>query len=299
MNKNKDIKYDRMRNFDTKKINNIKAKSLEILTNSKSEKDKMEAAIVFIIANTGLRIGNSVGFGITENRGVSTLHSKNIKISGDKVSFNFTGKSYVENVSSVNNKHLAEFLTKLKSERSKEQFIFNTTYKKIQDFFENKLDMKGFKLKDMRTFIATEVAIKELKKDKEAPPPVPKSKILLKKLVNQKIKRVSTIVGEKLNNSPAMAKNSYIHPDVIDNWLKSLNIDKKDLESVKKKKEIKKAEDDNEFKKSNNIDMNEDDLDFCDEYLLPDYLLYDESENMEPIEKAHVDRKSTRLNSSH
>jgi DNA topoisomerase IB len=58
--------------------------------------------------------------------------------------------------------------------------------------------------------------------DKTPPPPIPKTGV--QKLVQSKLTNVYKLVSNQLNNSPTMAKNSYIHPAIINEWLKSINV---------------------------------------------------------------------------
>ena len=43
--------------------------------------------------------------------------------------------------------------------------------------------------------------------------------------VKKKLTEVFKTVSEQLNNTPAMAKSSYVHPEVIDGWLSSLGVE--------------------------------------------------------------------------
>jgi hypothetical protein len=77
----------------------------------------------------------------------------------------------------------------------------------------------------MRTFVATDMARKILFEDKNPPPPLPEKKSGIKKLIQSKLMNVYKTVSEQLNNSPTMAKNSYVHPKVVEQWLKQLNVE--------------------------------------------------------------------------
>jgi len=76
---------------------------------------------------------------------------------------------------------------------------------------------KGMKLKDFRTIKATETAAKLL--DAMAvPPPLTGNKSKDKLLLARAIKMASEQVAEVLNNTPSIARESYIHPDVLTYW---------------------------------------------------------------------------------
>jgi DNA topoisomerase I len=219
LQKNADYKWDRIKKIDSKDIEKIKSVASDALK-SKDAKEQQIGAILSIISNTGLRIGSRDGFNETQNRGVSTLHADNIKIDGDKVSFEFTGKSYKNNTAEFEDSELAKVLTDLKKSNSDKEFIFDkATDDQIRDYFHDKVS-KDLKIKDMRTYIATDMANKILEEDSTPPPPLPKKGV--KKIIQQKLTNVYKKVSEQLNNTPSMAKNSYIHPKVIDGWIEKI-----------------------------------------------------------------------------
>jgi hypothetical protein len=221
LKKNAEYKWSRIQTITDKDIDNIKVKADKALQ-SKDEKEQQVGAILSIISNTGLRIGSRSGFDETQNRGVSTLHSSNIKIQGDRVQLEFTGKSYKNNTAVIKNATLAKYLTQLRETNKGEDFIFNKVNDDyVRDYFHANIN-KSWKIKDMRTFVATNMAKKILFNDKTPPPPIPK--VGVKKLVQAKLTNVYKLVSDQLNNSPTMAKNSYIHPEIINGWLKSINV---------------------------------------------------------------------------
>ena len=218
-------KWDRIKNISPKDIEDIKSKSLDLLK-SNSDKEKQIGAILTIISNTGLRIGSRNGFLRTQNRGVTTLNSDNIKINNDVVGLEFIGKSYQNNTATIKSKELSKFLSEIKDKKSGENFVFDVKDSDIREYFHKNIN-KDLKIKDLRTYIATELAKNILKNDKTQPPPVDGK--VNKKQLQQKLMRVFKEVSNKLNNTPTMAKTSYVHPEVIDNWLLSIGINPKTL----------------------------------------------------------------------
>jgi DNA topoisomerase-1 len=288
MRRNAKKKWERMLKFKPETMQMVKEKTLTGL--KKKDYIAPSCAVINIMAHTGLRIGNRGLLNETGNKGVSTLSPKEVIIDGDKISFDFTGKSYQKNLAEFRSPQMAEYLTKLKSKRKGKALLFDVEYRLINRTYRRFLGMrkKGFKLKDMRTFVANEIALDALKNDKEAPPPMPTKITAQKKAIKAKIKRVSQVVADKLNNTAGVAKSSYIHPFVLEEWLKSIGAKTEDY--------MKKSVDDNTKKKSfkemslydilslhpesESVNIDDDD---CDEYLLPDFL-YEEDE----IEKANT-----------
>lgn len=225
LKRNADKKWERISNISSENLNNIKRKSNKLILNGKSESEQNAAAVVYIISETGLRRGDKAKFEITGNRGVSTLGPENVTIKGNKITFNFTGKSYQENKASINNATLASYLEKLKKERTNEKFLFATNDSAIDKIFDS-VGGEGLKIKDLRTYVATDIAKKILFEDKGEPPPVPEGISITKKkkLIKDKLNHCYQLVSEKLNNTPAMAKNAYIHPNIVTKWIEMLGV---------------------------------------------------------------------------
>lgn len=218
-------KWDRTSTISSDQVKKITAKVAKDLTGKASDKIKQAAAIVSIIAQSGLRIGSQIGFGETGNRGVLTLAPENVIINGNKISLNFTGKSYQENVAEIVDGPLANYLQSRLRAVKGQPFLFDVPRYLIDDYKERVLGMGDYKIKDLRTHTAGELAKEILASDKLPPPPLPTDPKQIKKLVKAKLKSVFDQVSVKLNNTPAMAKNSYIRPSIIEDWLKSLGIE--------------------------------------------------------------------------
>lgn len=226
LQRNADIKWSRLESVDSNTIHNIKVLSLHKLNDEaiKSE-EKDAAAIVAIIAHTGLRRGDKNKFAITGNRGVSTLSAQNIEVKGDTLKFLFTGKSYQENVAEIKDSTLAKYIEQRQKDKKSDDFLFNTSDSIIDKIFAQ-VGGKGLKIKDMRTYVATDLARKVLFENSTEPPPLSKelSEKEQKKIIQKKLNECYQIVADKLNNTPIMAKNSYIHPNIVSKWMIEIGV---------------------------------------------------------------------------
>jgi len=223
MQKNANIKWKRVQRLKDEYVDSIAKKSTDLL-NRKNKTVQDAGAIISIIAETGLRPGSIAGFNDTTNRGVSTLSPENVTIKGDTVILNFVGKSYQPNNAEFKSKELAKFLKTRIQERKGQEFLFGVTNHQLNTVFD-KVGRKGIKLKDLRTYTATKMAKNILETDKTPPPPLPKSQTEIKKAIKAKLKNVFEVVSQKLNNTPAMVKSSYVHPKVIEEWLAKLGVE--------------------------------------------------------------------------
>lgn len=216
-------KYDRIGKISDEQIEKIKVVCHATLTNPDSSDDAQQAAaIVSIIVQTGLRPGSAEGFGKTKNRGVMTLAPKNVEIKDNKITLDFVGKSYKENTAEIDDGVLAHYLEG-RMNNSKE-FVFDVSKYAVEHYYKETLNMGKFKIKDLRTYIANKIAKYFLEHDPAMPPPVPEQPSMIKKLVKTKLKHAFEFVSKKLNNSPAMTKNSYVDPHVINEWLSDLGV---------------------------------------------------------------------------
>lgn len=216
-----------------KRISKIKPKDIQHISNTVSkilsdpnadDKLKQAAAIIGIIQHTGLRIGSEKGFGETGNRGVSTLNSDNVKISGSNITFNFIGKSYQENNAEIHDKALADYLLNKTLERKNSPFLFSIPKHYIDKVYDDYMGMEDFKIKDLRTYAATMAAKKILYNDSSSPPPLPANPKDIKNVVKDKLKNVFEQISQLLNNTPAMARTSYVHPKIIHDWLDKIGV---------------------------------------------------------------------------
>jgi hypothetical protein len=224
LKRNADIKWKRILKIKPSDITHIKKTVDKVLVNPYDDKVKQAAAIIGIIANTGLRIGSEKGLAETGNKGVSTLSADNIKISGDTIKLNFVGKSYQDNEATIVDKHLATYLQAKILERQTEPTLFTVSKSQIDQAYDELMGMEDFKIKDLRTYVATETAKAILYQDPMGPPPLPANPKEIKNAVKEKLKNVFERVSEILNNTPAMARTSYVHPKIVYSWLKSIGV---------------------------------------------------------------------------
>lgn len=269
MKRNASLKWDRVKKLSNEKVDKIRNNSLKMLS-SKNVLESDSAAIIALISMTGLRVGEHTNYERTKNRGVMTLGPDNVKVEGKKIILNFVGKSYKENNAEIENEQLANYIEKKIEKNKDKDFIFETNYITLNETFD-KFAGKKFKIKDLRTYTATKIASEILLNDKEPPPPLPESDSAIKKVVKLKLKRIFEIVSQKLNNTPAMAKSSYIHPEVIHKWLDDIGV----------KPELKKEIYNENFNLQNVLTEGfkvTADFEDCDEYPLPEWWFNDNYE---------------------
>lgn len=264
LNRNAQVKWARISEFKEDLLDEIKEKCTNELLDKNSDKFKQAAAIISIIANTGLRVGQTKGLEETGNKGVSTISPDDITIdSKNNIKLNFVGKSYKENNALIENQPLlAKYLKKLKQSKQGKDRLFDIDRTFADAVFKNRFGFKELKLKDMRTYVATSLAKQHLYND------IDEVKDMLTgddkkdvKLINKRLQSTYIFVSDKLNNTPKMAETAYVHPNIRTEWLKDIGFHK----------ELTKSIDNMEFVNKDIPYIDEFDEEMCDEYNLFDF----------------------------
>jgi DNA topoisomerase IB len=212
--KNAQEKWKRVAKFRDKVPEVLKTFEDKLNTAKQGSMEHQGALLGSIIAHTGLRPGSEKSAKKHEHYGVSTLRPEHVTIIDDKVNFDFIGKSGKRNTATIQDATIAKVMQGyLKGKKEGEPIFQSDRVVKTA----GKFMPKGMKLKDMRTIKATQTAAKLLDAI-PIPPPLTGNKAKDKLLLARAIKEVSERVAEVLNNTPAIARESYIHPEVIQYW---------------------------------------------------------------------------------
>ena len=197
-NKNKAEKFNRLRAFHD---------ALPRIMDNIEKDESDESKVLYLISKTGFRIGGEGDTGADVRAyGASTLRGTHVKIEEGKAVFDFIGKK------GVHQRHVVsdpKIVAMVKDKAGKDEPLFNTSAEKVRNklhSFDNR-----FKVKDFRTYVATQEALKAVE---TIPPPPPKTE----KELASRILQVAKVVAQKLGNTPVMARDSYIDPTVWDRW---------------------------------------------------------------------------------
>ena len=181
---------------------------------SAGDRIKEDALCTKLIMKTGMRPGSKKDTKSEyQSYGAVTLEGRHIiKKDDGKVVVRFVpGKKKGQTIEMpINDKKLATQLLDKSAKVKADEKIFNTSASRVRAYSKTK-DGGGFKTKDHRTALGTEVAIEKIKSI-----PVPKTK----KAYKTRIKEVSEAVSSVLGNTPAIAFKSYIDPQVWAKWNK-------------------------------------------------------------------------------
>ena len=217
--------YDSLLKFG-KKINIIRDDILNILKKREWTLDKTIAFIILILDNCYLRIGNEKYKDDNDSYGITTLQKRHIIIKTNSVSFNFIGKKGVENNCIFKDKYIINLFKSLYKEfkhkdddtffkyyNSKNE-IYNINSSHINDF----LKIYGnFSAKNFRTLYANENIIKYLLENTKQFK-TDELNNLSERKCNIIVNNCIDLISDKLNNTRAICKKSYICNDILDDF---------------------------------------------------------------------------------
>lgn len=169
-----------------------------------------------LLMTTGIRVGNegsAEGYmtiphpnskkkpEFVQTYGLTTLTKEHVKVRGTKVSFQFTGKSSVENTYDIDCPKTAKQVKEVLS-ASENTFLDITPYE-LTKFIKRYIG-KQFSPKDFRTLRANVEATSEVGQILKTPLPRTRTEL------NAELKQIATHVSQVLNNTPSVCKKSYI-----------------------------------------------------------------------------------------
>lgn len=181
-------------------------------------REKVLATVVWLLEKTLIRVGNSEYARENETFGLTTLQGRHAEVSGTKVSFAFRGKSGREHCVSITDRRLARIVQHCQTLPGEELFQYadgNGTYQDVDsgdiNDYLREISGEDITAKDFRTWGGTMLAadaLRELgparrKREREA-----------------NVVRAVDQVAERLGNTRAVCRRYYIHPVVIEAYMR-------------------------------------------------------------------------------
>ncbi|HEU5362741.1 MAG TPA: hypothetical protein VFU56_05320 [Gaiellaceae bacterium] len=182
------------------------------------------AAIATRLINLGwFRVGGDRYAKRSRTFGVATLRKSHVSVRGSRVSFRYRGKHSIMLRSAIVDAELAAAVRELLALPGQRLFQFvqpdgtrcNLDQRRLNAYIKAYLGAE-FSAKDFRTWGGTMIAAIGL-----AEHDLPENPTQAKK----RIASVMREVGEKLGNTPAVARSSYVSPAVVEQYLDGRTID--------------------------------------------------------------------------
>jgi DNA topoisomerase-1 len=181
------------------------------------------AAIAVRLINLGwFRVGTDRYAKSSRTFGITTLRKSHVSVRGSRISFTYRGKHSIMLRSAIVDAELAAAMKELLAQPGARLFQFeadgarcNLDSRRLNDYIRAHLG-EEFTAKDFRTWGGTLLAAIEL-----ANHAGPETEAEAKR----RVARVMRKVGEKLGNTPAVARSSYVSPAVVEQYLDGRTIE--------------------------------------------------------------------------
>ena len=185
------------------------------LAQGDTPQSKVVAAIVALIDRCCFRIGTDEYAEKHGTYGVTTLSPEHVTVDGATIRFQFTGKKQVPWDTATTDPDLADFIAHLASDAPGDRLFWyhrdGRQYPIRANHVNDWLRDYGVSAKDFRTYHATRLCFEELKRLSSRQP-------LAKKEIKQRVKQAVAATAERLGHTPAVCRQSYILPAVIDDF---------------------------------------------------------------------------------
>ena len=211
-----EAKYGRMLAFGAV-LPKIRKKVNEDLAAPGLPQRKVIAAIVRLLDETWIRIGNDEYAKSNKSYGLTTLKEQHVDVHGDNVRLHFRGKSKQDHDIKLRDRRLAQIVKQLQELPGQELFQYreeNGEYVKVDSAHVNdylrEITEDDFTAKDFRTWHGTGQMAQELAALGPAD-----SETAAKHNIVEAVK----VTAKRLGNRPAACRKYYIHPAILESYI--------------------------------------------------------------------------------
>lgn len=176
------------------------------------------AAVVAILDMTGIRVGNEEYAQANDSYGLTTLRTRHVRTSGSKIRVRFRGKTRKEQLIAFDDARLAHIIKRCRDLPGEELFAYvrddgtvdNVSSDDVNAYIRE-LAGDQFSAKDFRTWIGTVECMSALAE--------PAANLAEAK---HNVGTALQTVAGRLRNTPAVCRKAYVHPSVIETYLRDL-----------------------------------------------------------------------------
>jgi DNA topoisomerase-1 len=185
-------------------------------------REKVLATVVSLLESTMIRVGNETYARENDSYGLTTMKGRHVRVRGDAIRFHFRGKSGIEHDVAIRDKSLAKIVRACQDIPGHELFRYvadDGTSAAIHSHDVNDylraISGDDFTAKDFRTWEGTVCCALALAAARVESTSGAKAAV---------VEAIRT-VAQRLGNTPAVCKKSYIYPAVIDHFLENGGLD--------------------------------------------------------------------------
>jgi DNA topoisomerase I len=214
-----EAKYHRMVAF-AKALPKIRAGVARDLKVTEPSLRTVLAAVVAILDMTGIRVGNEEYAQANDSYGLTTLRTRHVRTSGSKIRVRFRGKTGKEHLIAFDDARLARIIKRCRDLPGEELFAYvrddgtvdNVSSDDVNAYIRE-LAGEQFSAKDFRTWIGTVECMAALA--------APAANVTEAK---HNVVTALTCVAGRLRNTPAVCRKAYVHPCVIETYLRDFQL---------------------------------------------------------------------------
>jgi len=179
-------------------------------------REKVMALVLQLLESTLIRVGNARYAKENRSYGLTTLRTRHVDVRGAAIRFHFRGKSGVEHRVTLRNQRLARIMRRCLELPGQHLFQYldedgarhPVSSSDVNQFIQQ-LTGGDFTAKDYRTWAGSALALDLLRGCAWEPSATARSQL---------VDTVKTVAAQ-LGNTPAVCRQCYIHPDVLDAFL--------------------------------------------------------------------------------
>lgn len=209
-------KFDRAIEFG-RTLPRLRARIRRDLARHGLPREKVLAAVVRLLELTLIRVGNDEYARSNRSFGLTTLRGRHADIAGSRLRFRFRGKGGVVHVVGVRDRRLSAVVRRCQELPGQELFewvddeggIHDVRSEDVNDYIHEATG-GPFTAKDFRTWAGTVLAYRALR---AAEPSL--TEVAARRAVVAAIR----VTAERLGNTAAVCRRSYVHPAVVDAYL--------------------------------------------------------------------------------
>ena len=186
------------------------------------DREKILAAVVRLLETSLVRVGNEEYVRQNHSFGLSTMRDRHVAIRGSSLHFDFRGKSGVHHEMDLHDRRLAEVVRQsrdlpgeiLFQYRAEDGTIHHITSNDVNAYLRQ-IAGEEFSAKDFRTWAGTVLAAVALREFERFDSQAQAKRNLLRAIES---------VAERLGNTPSVCRKCYIHPAVLNAYLRGETI---------------------------------------------------------------------------
>lgn len=207
-----EVKYERLVEFG-EALPRMRRRLAQDLALDDLPREKVLATVVHLLETTLVRVGNDEYAKANGSYGLTTLRSRHVTTDGDAVKLAFKAKSGKSQSVKVRDRQLTRIMRRLHDLPGQRLFRYEAdgelrdVHSDDVNEYLREISNRDFTAKDFRTWMGTLLAAHALG-DLEPP--------RSDRAARQEATKAIEAVANQLNNTKAVCKRSYVHPDVVE-----------------------------------------------------------------------------------